>query len=287
VPGVQFVNAGEIHNSGIELLARATPLQGDRWAWDLSFSLATNDNVIVSLGDPALQSMPAGEYRAHRVGYPAGAWFERRVVSAEMSPTGAVSNVQCDDGRGGATLCAGADGSYGTADDAPLVYLGRTIPRVGGAVGSTVALLDRRLRLNALVDFKTGHHKFDFNTFGRCTTNGRCRENFFPTEFDARRIASIASNGGLVDFAIVDASFAKLRELSATYTLPDRWASTLRAGSASVSLAGRELHTWTHYGGLDPEAAYLGGTRGGNYGNYEQNMLPQLSRVVVAVNLGY
>jgi len=54
-----------------------------------------------------------------------------------------------------------------------------------------------------------------------------------------------------------------------------------------VSLAGRELHIWTRYAGLDPEATYLGGTRGGNYGNYEQFMLPQLSRVVVAVNLGY
>jgi hypothetical protein len=54
-----------------------------------------------------------------------------------------------------------------------------------------------------------------------------------------------------------------------------------------VSLAGRELHTWTRYGGLEPEAAYLGGTRGGNYGNTEQNMLPPLTRVVVAVSLGY
>ena len=54
-----------------------------------------------------------------------------------------------------------------------------------------------------------------------------------------------------------------------------------------MSLAGRELHVWTRYGGLDPEATYLGGTRGGNYGNYEQFMIPQLTRVVVAVSLGY
>jgi hypothetical protein len=287
VPGVQLLNVGEIHNSGVELLARATPLRRERWQWDISLNLATNDNTVVDLGDAALQSLRAGEYRAHRVGFPVGAWFERRVVSADMSPTGVVSNVQCDDGRGGATPCTGADGRYGTTDDAPLVYLGRTIPRVSGATGTTVALLGRRLRLHALVDFKTGHHKFDFGTFGRCTTNARCRENFFPTEFDARRIASIAANGNLVDFAIMDASFAKLRELSATYTLPDRWAAALRASRASVSLAGRELHTWTRYGGLEPEATYLGGPRGGNYGNYEQNMLPQLSRVVVAVSLGY
>ena len=287
VPGVQLLNVGEIRNRGVELLARGTAWRGERVGWDLSFSLATNDNTVVSLGDPALESLIAGEYRAHRAGYPAGAWFERRVVSADMSPTGKISNEKCDDGRGGATPCAGADGNYGTADDAPLVYLGRTIPRVAGAAGSTVTLLGRRLRLNALVDFKAGHHKLDGNTLARCTSNGRCRENFFPTEFDARRIASIATNGRIVDFAIVDASFAKLRELSATWTLPDRWASALRARHVSVSLAGRGLHTWTRYGGLDPEATYLGGERGGNYGNFEQNMLPQLSRVVVAMNLGY
>ena len=137
-----------------------------------------------------------------------------------------------------------------------------------------MTLLGRRLRLHALVDFKTGHRKLDLNTYGRCTTNRRCRENFFPTEFDARRIASIPAGGSLVDFAIADASFAKLRELSATYTLPDRWAATLRASRASVSLAGRELHTWTRYGGLEPEATYLGGARGGNYGNIEQFMTP-------------
>jgi outer membrane receptor protein involved in Fe transport len=285
IPGVQLLNVGEIRNSGIELLARATPWRGEGWAWDLSLNLATNDNVVVSLGDPTLESLPAGEYRAHRAGYPAGSWFERRVVSAEMDSTGAVSNVKCDDGRGGAMPCGGADGNTG-ADDAPFVFLGRTIPRVTGAAGSTVTLLGRRLRLHALVDFKTGHRKLDLNTYGRCTSS-RCRENFFPTEFDARRIASIVAGGSLVDFAIADASFAKLRELSATYTLPDRWAATLRASRASISLAGRELYSWTRYGGLDPEATYLGGTRGGNYGNYEQSMIPQLTRVVVAVSLGY
>jgi outer membrane receptor protein involved in Fe transport len=287
MPGVRLINVGEIRNSGIELLARATPWRGEGWAWDLSLNLATNDNVVVSLGDPTLESLPTGEYRAHRAGYPAGSWFERRVVSADMDSTGAVSNVECDDGRGGATPCAGADGRYGTADDAPYVHLGRTIPRITGAAASTVTLLGRRLRLHALVDFKTGHHKLDLNTFGRCTTNPRCRENYFPTEFDARRIASISAGGSLVDFAIADAGFAKLRELSATYTLPDRWAATLRASRANISLAGRELYSWTRYGGLDPEATYLGGTRGGNYGNYEQSMIPQLTRVVVAVSLGY
>ncbi|MDQ3777716.1 MAG: TonB-dependent receptor, partial [Actinomycetota bacterium] len=156
-PGVQLFNAGEIRNTGIELLTRAVPLRGARWAWEVSLTLATNDNEVVSLGDPTLEFVSAGEYLGHRAGHPVGSWFEKRVVSADMDATGAVSNVMCDDGRGGRTLCAGADGSYGTADDAPAVYLGRTIPKVEGAAASTVTLLGRRLRLHALVDFKTGH----------------------------------------------------------------------------------------------------------------------------------
>ena len=286
-PGVQLFNAGDIRNSGIELLTRAVPLRGERWAWEVSFTLATNDNRVVTLGDSALEFLTAGEYLEHRVGHPVGSWFEKRVVSADMDATGAISNVMCDDGQGGSTPCAGRDGSYGTADDAPAVYLGRTLPKVEGAVASTVTLLGRRLRLYALVDFKRGHRKLDFSTFSSCSASDRCRENFFPTEFDPRRIAAVTADGNLVDYAIEDASFAKLRELSATYTFPDRWAAAIGASRATVSLAGRELRTWTRYGGLEPEAMHLGGTRGGNYGNWESNMLPQLSRWVVAVNLGY
>ena len=79
----------------------------------------------------------------------------------------------------------------------------------------------------------------------------------------------------------------RLLSSSATYTLPDRWAAQLGASSARVSIAARELHTWTRYSGLEPEATYLGGARFGTYGNYEQSMLPQLARAVVAVSLGY
>ena len=286
-PGVQLFNAGEVRNTGVEILTRAVPLRGRRWAWELSLTLATNDNKVVSLGDAGLQFVSVSDYLGYRVGYPVGSWFEKRVVSAAMDATGAVSDVRCDDGRGGSTPCAGADGVYGTADDAPAVYLGRTIPKVQGALGSTVALLGRRLRLYALVDVKTGYRKFDFETFARCTNFARCRENYFPTEFDPRRIASITAGKNLVDYAIVDASFAKLRELSATYALPDRWAAVLGASRATVSLAGRELHTWTRYSGLDPEAMLRAGARAGTYGNWEQFVTPQLSQWAVAITLGY
>jgi hypothetical protein len=116
---------------------------------------------------------------------------------------------------------------------------------------------------------------------------GRCRENIFPLEFDAKRIAAIQSSNTLVDYLIDDASFTKLREVSATYTLPNAWAAYARANRASISLAGRNLYTWTNYGGLEPEAFFLGGSRGGNHSIWEQTTLPQLTQWVMAINLGF
>lgn len=283
IPGTQPFNAGEIRNSGIELLARTKPYSRGFLDWDLTLTLATNDNEVVSLG-PGFDTLPsnrqwvtAAQYLRHQVGYPVGSWFEKRIVSAQLNANGTATNVMCDDGAGGAVACASA----------PQVFLGRTTPDLEGAVSNTFTLW-KNFRLFALVDFKRGYHKLDGNTRVRCAFfGGRCRENVFPREFDSKRIAGIQSSGTLVDYLFDDASFTKLREVSATYTLPAEWAGYARATSASISLAGRNLYTWTGYNGLEPEAFFLGGSRGGSHSLWEQTTLPQLAQWVVSVNLGF
>jgi hypothetical protein len=148
--------------------------------------------------------------------------------------------------------------------------------------------VNRRIRVYALVDFKSGFRKLDGNTRVRCAFfGGRCQENFYPAEFAPERIAAIRSSNNLVDYLIDDAKFAKLREVSVAYTLPDTWAQALRASRASVQLAGRNLYTWTAFGGLEPEAYFLGGSRGGGFSLWEQTTLPQLTQWVLTVNLGF
>ena len=286
-PGRQFFNAGEVRNHGVELLVRGRPVDRENVGLELSLSVATNDGELVDLGFDDLTTVTAGSFIQHREGFALGSFFEQRVVSAEFNASGTAINVMCDNGQGGTVLCTGADGRFGTADDAPDVFLGRALPKVEGAFTSTLTLFGN-FRLYGMVDFKRGHSKVDGNTRVRCTFfGGRCRENFFPLEFDPVRIAQVQSNNNLVDFLIEDASFAKLRELSLTYTLPESLARRARASRASVSLAGRNLHTWTSYPGLEPEAMFLGGTRGGNHGAFEQTTLPQLTQWVASVNLSF
>jgi hypothetical protein len=53
---------------------------------------------------------------------------------------------------------------------------------------------------------------------------------------------------------IEDGTWVKLREASVTYALPAGLASLMRARSAQITLAGRNLKTWTDFQGWDPEA---------------------------------
>ncbi|HEX6693140.1 MAG TPA: hypothetical protein VF035_00390, partial [Longimicrobiales bacterium] len=52
---------------------------------------------------------------------------------------------------------------------------------------------------------------------------------------------------------IEDGSYIKLREVSATYRIDKPWVRHLGASTMSITLAGRNLHTWTDYTGMDPE----------------------------------
>src|SRR5207248_10023762 len=131
-------------------------------------------------------------------------------------------NILGADGQAGAMACASAR----------VVDIGRAAPGFEGGVSTTLTLWSR-LRVYGLLDFKTGYRKLDGTTRVRCTFFGQvCRENFYPLEFDPKRIAGIQSNRSLVDFLIDDAKFMKLREVSVVYTLPDAWANAMRASQA-------------------------------------------------------
>jgi hypothetical protein len=47
--------------------------------------------------------------------------------------------------------------------------------------------------------------------------------------------------------------FWRFRELSATISLPEASARWLRAESGALTFAGRNLHTWTSFRGIDVE----------------------------------
>jgi TonB-linked SusC/RagA family outer membrane protein len=273
----RYVNAGEITNSGIEALLRAQLMARDRFSWEASVSAATNSGKVTKLvgGDTTIVSGST----QHRIGYAPRAWFRERVVSADYdAATNTISNVMCDDGSGGVTPCYNEAGQV----VAPRVYLGRTTPSFEGSFSTSLRFFER-LTLYGLLDVKTGYRKFDNNLRARCQVFSLCQENINPGDFDPARIAEVRSNGTLASFVINDASFAKLREISLSYSIPETLTRRIGAGGASINVAARNLHTWTSYTGLDPENQFLSG---GNVG-LEQDNLPQLMSFVTTLRLSF
>ena len=272
--GTQYVNAGEIANSGFELLIRGEPWRTDRHSLEMSFNVATNSNEVKSLGDVTDENfISAGTFMRHQIGTEVGAWYGRKVVSAEMDGSGNITQALCEDVNGGTIDCASA----------PAVYLGRQVPKFEGGFNTTLTLFDR-VRLFGQMDFKTGFHKLDGNFRVRCVLFIMCRENFYPTEFPATTIAEI--RGAYESGMIKPADFAKLREVSISYLVPQQYAARIGASDLSITLAARNLATWTKFPGLEPESVFNGGSRGG-HSLWEQNTLPQLKQFVATLNVTF
>jgi len=267
-PGSQFVNVGEVTNRGVEVLLNGRAVEGRAIDVDLVVNVGANDNKVVQVGNAqgfvpvAFTGFPVSNQR-HQDGYPIAAYFDKRVVSATFDPqTKLAENILCDNGTGGAVDCA----------IAPAVYLGRSVPTWFGSVSPTVTVFDR-LRLYALVDFQAGYKRVDSEHVNSCSL-GTCPEIFFPAQFDLNKVAA-QQIFLYTDFALENAGFARLRELSASYTLPESWVRPVGGKSALLTVIARNLKTWTSFPGLDPEAFIVSEQFSGD----NSQAMPQLASI--------
>ncbi|MGH7575423.1 MAG: TonB-dependent receptor domain-containing protein, partial [Longimicrobiales bacterium] len=274
--GQQFVNIGEVSNRGVELQVDAQALARPNLGLDVSLSVATAEDEIEDLGGIPFITLGLPHQR-HVEGYPIAGMWAKRVVSADLDAAGTAVNLMCDGGPEN-------DGNPLPCAEAPRVFLGTITPKVSGAVSTTLTLWNR-LRLYGLVDYKTGHKTLDTDNLVRCAIFLFCEANVRPENFDPTYIANVQNAGGftIMDQFIRDASFARLREVSASYTLPDGWTDRIGADRASITLTGRNLHTWTDYPGLDPESRSVTGSQIA----FDQARIPTLAQFITTINLTF
>ena len=278
-PGTQFVNIGEVSNKGMELRASLQAISSPTFGWEITTNLGTTKDRIEDLGGIPFIAF-AGLPQRHVEGFPIGGLWAKRVTSATLDPaTGVTTNVLCDGGPAGGELpCA----------TAPVVFLGTPTPKLTGAVSNTVTI-GRRLSLYGLVDFKRGHKLLNTDEAIRCAIFRSCEVNVRPENYDPLYVAN-AQNGSaliIVDQFIDDASFAMLREVSASYTLPENWARMAGATRAAFTLSGRNLHRWTNYPGLDPESRALNSGANPFQNAFDQAVTPTLAQFIASFHLTF
>ncbi len=248
--GVQFVNIGEVLNRGWELQLSNTPVSTRNVKVDLTFHLSHTRNTITDMGGIG-DITGVGINQIHRQGFPVAAFFYKKVVSAELGANGQPTNMLCDPG-----ITVGANKGFpgGTAvpcAQAAAIYGGQPLPDYEGALNTTIQLFER-LTLSGVADFKTGGRNFNADIAIQCAILRTCEANVDPASDILGAADMLVNNFGI--FSTPEVRFIKIRQISANYRMPERWARLIGGTSASVTVAARNLHTFTNFKlGPDPE----------------------------------
>ena len=115
--------------------------------------------------------------------------------------------------------------------------------------------LPGHVSVSATLDYRTGNRVWNYTEALRCDGQ-KCRGSEEPTAPLDVQAAAVANQLAPDEAGYYqDASFAKLRDVGLRWTIPGSVTAVIGT-RADLTIAGRNLATWTKYRGLDPEVSH-------------------------------
>jgi TonB-dependent SusC/RagA subfamily outer membrane receptor len=241
--GILTNDSGEVTNKGIELALSASALRLPIAQWDVRLSVWRNRNRVVAFRGPpfSLGNGFDGVFQFVQAGLPLGSYIALPILGwADANHDG---------------ILAPSEVQLGTVP----TFLGTPFPTEGATLSSTLRLRERVL-ISTLLDYRAGNSEVNYTEQFRCEA-GNCRARNDPSTPLADQVAWAAQEAGSAAGWVESANFLKLREVAVTFLAPAAWAHRVSANQMTFTFAGRNLATWTSYGGLDPEIN-VSGSRG-------------------------
>lgn len=223
---------GSLRNWGLELASQLRLVQTDWLLWDASLRASTLRERATSVGPAGVSSIGVSPGGMSTTGGAVNGYYAIPYTYADANHDG---------------LLSAAEVQQLNTERLPL---GTSLPTREASVLSTWGLA-RGVSISALLDYHGGQKLANLNEAIRCIDMWNCRAT-------NDRLASLADQAqalarGVSQLPYVEgASFAKLRELSVRWTIPSGVAA-FGSVPASITIAGRNLVTWTRYRGIDPE----------------------------------
>jgi hypothetical protein len=263
-------NLGSVKNAGVELAVNTQVIDNQSFGWNVGFTGSTNANKLVTLG-AGIQPIVGATIR-QQPGYPLNGYWQRAITSYEdLDKNGIISPNEVK-----------------VADSSS--FRGSSVPLYEASLSNGFDLFNRMVRVNALIDYKGGNKLLNGTERIRCQNRNNCRGLFDRTAslFEQARVVALRDDASRTQEGYMeDASFVRFRELSVTATLPQVIASRLRASNASLTFAGRNLHKWTSYSGIDPESNADAGGGGTLNAPSDFQTSPPPTYFTVRFNLGF
>ena len=266
----RFENLGSVQNSGFEASLRAQVLELTNIGLDGLFNYAVNNNKLVSLGTvPPIIGADIREIP----GYPLFGVWQRRILSY-------------NDFNGDGILTAN---EVIVSDSA--MFIGRSSPHVEMSFTPGMDFWHKMFRLTAQFDHKGGYWLKNSNERIRCNQRLNCSGLANPQSplWEQARVVALRDHPSRTEGGFWEkGDYTKLRELALTFNAPQSWLEHrfMPGNRLSVTLAGRNLKTWTQYTGMDPEAVTAPGGTGVEVEDPFQ-AVPPPRYVTLRFNLGF
>ncbi len=294
----QYINAGNIQNSGIEVVINATPVNKPNFNWNVGFNLGANKNKVVSLTETVKQFVVAD----------AGFGRSATPIIKEGGSYGDMLALGWATNSAGKYLVTDKGIPVTTTDQIPIgnfnpkatmglsnsINIGKLNFRllIDGRIGGVVVDGTEQLLAYSGHPLVTEQYREGGWNLGGVTKDG----NSVSTPITAQQFWTTASGGryGAAQFFTYDATNFRIRELTAGYSIPVGNSTFIKA--ARVSLIGRNL-AWLYRGSskldipglakrkmtFDPDMA-LGN---GNWQGISYGTLPATQSVGVNLNLTF
>jgi TonB-linked SusC/RagA family outer membrane protein len=223
----QVFNGGKIQNQGIEAMLGITPIQRQNLQWVARTTYTRYTSEVLDLAGLPPFRPPLSGFGGLGVTF----------IEVGKPLTQLIGHA------------FDANGDPGTTN----VQIGNTAPDYRMGLVNDVTY--KNFSLNVVLDYQHGGDIINLTQF--LYDDSGLSADYGSPEWEYRMKGY---NGGVMTPYIEDASFLKLREVSISAQVPDRYVQRFPLGARSLrlSLSGRNLLTWQRYSGLDPEVANLG-----------------------------
>lgn len=256
------INAGKVHNHGIELLLTGTPVLTSHFRWDTSFNFAYNKSEIKHITDDVDEFELAKSRTGHSSDNCGPAWIYQQVGQ----PYGIIRGV-----------------TFKRNDKGEIMYenglpMKGEVEKLGDSVhpytlGFSNTFECHGFTLSFLIDGKFGGKMYSQTNahmimFGRhidtlpgreggVVGQGVKEDGVTPNDVSVSAMKYYMALAGITENCMYDASFIKLRELSFGYNFPTKWVRKIGLSALSLSVVGRNL--WNIYDKVplvDPESSF-------------------------------
>ncbi len=273
-------NDGKMENRGLEFVLDTRNLRG-RFQWDTEFNISFNRNEVTELGLNQVYDFATIYPNNQTVirlepGMALGSFYG--YVSDGVDPE--TGMIQYRDLTGTGTITAADRTVIGNAQPDFIYGLTNTFRYRGfelfvflqGVHGNDIYNASR-IDYEGMFDHKNQSDA----VLDRWTEPGQVT--------DIPKATSDMSNIRNSTRFVEDGSYLRLKTLTLTYSLPQRWINSLRMSSMSIFGSGQNLLTFTDYSGFDPEVNAYGTSStslGVDYGTY-----PQARTIIIGTNIEF